>query len=420
MINSNNFLERRYCMVKKFVSSSSLSKEEIKSVLLRKINEESSKIADLKENSKVKKDVKPVANKINIVSLFSGAGGLDLGTELSGIDVIMGNNYTNKILRDKKDYEKNRNKGLFNFIYSNDIFPEANKTYANNFAKSVVQDDRDIREILKFPKCQLIIGGFPCPGFSSAGPRLIDDPRNFLYIHFIRALIQNQPEFFIAENVKGMTTLANGEVFKQVVEDFSSAGYDVQAHLVNSKDYGVAQSRERIILIGTNVKKIKERYDWEYELPKPTNGKEVPYLTLKDVIGDLPSEPDDVFEGDFSSMYMSRNRKKKWDDQSFTIQASGRQAPLWPGGDPMKKIGKDRWEFNGKQNRRLSVKEVARIQGFPDWFQFNDGDNKAVKKNNRLNKQYKQIGNAVPVMLARNIMKPLAEFLNSHPELQQK
>src|SRR5699024_10070886 len=113
---------------------------------------------------------------------------------------------------------------------------------------------------------------------------------------------------------------------------------------------------------------------------------------------------------------MSRNRKKRWDVQSFTIQASGRQAPIHPGGLPMKKVDKNKWIFTDgeENNRRLSVKEIARIQTFPDWFEFNDGDNKKISKNGRLNKIYTQIGNAVPVELARAIAYPIAKWFKEN------
>ena len=259
-----------------------------------------------------------------------------------------------------------------------------------------------------------MLGGFPCPGFSLAGPRLLDDPRNFLYIHYIRALMQSQPEFFIAENVKGLMSLGNGQVLKQITEDFSASGYEVSAHLVNARDYGVPQSRERVFIIGVR-KDIAEKYNFTYRLPEPTHGNtKTPFVTLRDAISDLPMEPDDVFDGTYSSIYMSRNRKKGWDDQSFTIQASGRQAPQHPGGKPMIKIDKDKWKFDGEFNRRLSVRECARIQTFPDWFIFSDGNKKNVQRNHKLNEQYKQIGNAVPVLLAEKISRPIIEFLQEY------
>lgn len=409
-------------MKKEFISASKLSPREVQQILMEKIEEERSKILDKKEDEAILDKISLVPGKFNVVSLFSGAGGLDLGLEMSGIDAVYGRDFTDKISQKKQTYNENREKSIFNFVYSNDIFVEANETYLDNFPATVVKQNKDIRQVASFPNCQIMLGGFPCPGFSAAGPRLIDDPRNFLYIHYIRALLEAQPEFFVAENVKGIMTLANGEVFKQVVEDFASAGYDIQAYLVNARDYGVPQLRERVIIVGTHIEKVQKKYDWTYKLPDSSHGEgenKKSFVTLRDAIGDLPEDPDDVFVSDFSSMYMSRNRKKNWNDQSFTIQASGRQAPIWPGGEPMKKIGKDEWEFSGDVNRRVSVREAARIQTFPDWFEFSSGQNFSTQKNNRLNKQYQQIGNAVPVELARSVLAPIAEFLNNHPELAE-
>lgn len=408
---------------KHFISSLSYSQEEVQKILFEKIQEENEFLRknitslDQDEEKKMLKSLDYKVGKINIVSLFSGAGGLDLGVELSGMVVSNNEDYAYNILKNKDEYLTNRKKSITNFIYSNDLFESANLTYIDNFSKSVTKISKDIRKIYKFPTCDLMLGGFPCPGFSAAGPRLLDDPRNFLYIHYIRALMQSKPKFFIAENVKGLMTMGNGQVLSQMIEDFKAANYDVSAHLVNARDYGVAQNRERVFIIGVR-KDIEDKYDFKYQLPKKTHGTlEVPYLTLRDVIGDLPKEAEDVYDATYSSMYMSRNRKKNWNDQSFTIQASGRQAPQHPGGEPMEHIGKDLWTFRGDFNRRLSVKECARIQSFPDWFEFSDGNKITASNNHRLNEKYKQIGNAVPVILAEKMSRPIIEFLNKHSEL---
>ena len=147
------------------------------------------------------------------------------------------------------------------------------------------------------------------------------------------------------------------------------------------------------------------------------NGKK-PILTLKDTIWDLRDNPGEYFQGDYSSIFMSRNRKKSWDEPSFTIQASGRQAPIHPDGAPMIHVGKDKYEFSdGKENnRRLSVKEIARIQTFPDWFYFSKGSSN--KNNNaKLDLIYKQIGNAVPVMLGYNVGKAV---INAYLKAENK
>lgn len=360
-------------------------------------------------------------NKFNVVSLFSGAGGLDLGLELAGLSSVIGDKKALEYFNSGKEtFNKYRSESIFHTIYTNDMFKEANMTYKLNFPKHVTQHEKDIRKVSHFPECQIMIGGFPCPGFSEAGPRLIDDPRNFLYIHFIRALIQTQPEFFVAENVKGMMTLGRGEVLNQIVADFAAAGYTVTPHLVNARDYGVPQLRERVFLIGVHKEKIEQKYGFHYQLPEATHSnpneidlleEKLPFVTLEQAIGDLKNNPGPYFLGEYSTIYMSRNRKKSWSEQSFTIQASGRQAPQHPDGEPMTKIEKNKWIFNGDINRRLSIKEIARIQTFPDWFEFSDGGNVKLKENGRIDKIYKQIGNAVPVLLAKAITQPISDFI---------
>ncbi|WP_428910789.1 DNA cytosine methyltransferase [Niallia sp. Krafla_26] len=386
--------------------------EEVKQLLLEKIAEEEELIRELGSDEEIP-ELDYREDKINVISLFSGCGGLDLGVELAGLSAMIGEEKALEVFKDRDLFNDYREKSIFHTVYANDLFKEANESYRLNFPR-VFQQELDIRKVKSFPKADLVLGGFPCPGFSEAGPRLIDDERNFLYIHFIRCLMQAKPFAFVAENVKGMLTLGKGEVINQIVQDFTSAGYHVKFKLVNSRDYGVPQLRERVFIIG-----IRDDLNFDYEFPEPTHGEDqdqYPYVTLKEAIGDLESNPGDWFEGGFSPIYLSRNRKKDWNDQSFTIQASGRQAPLHPSGPPMVKLEKDKWELpdDPSLHRRLSVKEIARIQTFPDWFQFSDGGNMSVQKNNRLNKVYKQIGNAVPVLLAKAMAMPLAEWAKNH------
>ena len=399
---------------KQFVSSLSMSEDEVSSILDKKIFEEKEKakknqtVESQKFEQKLFANTKYDPNKINILSLFSGTGGLDLGTELSAINNFFGKREFEESYRNKDIFHKYANE-IINVVYSNDNFRAANLSYKNNLIANGVQDTRDVRKVTHFPKSDLMLGGFPCPGFSAAGPRLLDDPRNFLYIHYIRALMDSEPLVFIAENVKGLMTMAHGQVLKQIKEDFAAAGYFVTAQLLNAKNYSVPQSRERVFIIGVRNDLHKE---YQYEYPLPITGTlQAPLVTLKEAIGDLPKNPKDVFDSDYSSIYMSRNRKKSWNDVSFTIQASGRQAPQYPGGEPMKKVSKDKWVFQGNLNRRLSVRECARIQTFPDWFVFSDGNKGNVKENNKLNEQYKQIGNAVPVLLAKSVTSPVLKYL---------
>lgn len=392
----------------KFRPLKEYDEDQVKHLLLDKIQQEQQTVQQLSEDySEV---FNRITNKLNLVSLFSGCGGLDLGFELAGMDATLGKQKTNEILESRDHFFENRHTSIFHTIYSIDMFKEANQSYRLNFPETVVQHEKDIRKIKDFPNCDIVLGGFPCPGFSEAGPRLIDDERNFLYIHFIRALIKTKPSFFIAENVKGMLTLGKGEVIKQIIQDFESAGYRVKYQLVNARDYGVPQIRERVFIVG-----VRDDIEFDYTFPEPTHGDGKimhPFVTLHDAIRDLETDPGECYEGSFSPIYLSRNRKKTWEEQSFTIQASGRQAPLHPSGQAMEKAGVDKWILPGGEHmhRRLSVKEIARIQTFPDWFEFSDGNTPDISRNGRINKIYKQIGNAVPVELARAIAAPIAEW----------
>lgn len=399
---------------KRFISTLSMSQEEVTAILDKKIAEEKVKVKNnqtidsKKFEQKLFKNAKYDPKKINVLSLFSGAGGLDLGTELSVINQYFGNRIFEKSYTNKKVFHKYASK-IINVVYSNDNYKAANLSYKNNLLVDGIQDTRDVRKVTHFPKSDLMLGGFPCPGFSAAGPRLLDDPRNFLYIHYIRALMDSKPLIFIAENVKGLISMAHGQVLEQIREDFAAAGYFVTAQLLNAKNYNVPQSRERVFIIGVR-NDLHEEYKYEYPLPV-TGTLQAPLVTLNEAIGDLPENPKDVFNSNYSSIYMSRNRKKNWNDISFTIQASGRQAPQYPGGKPMKKISKEKWIFQGKLNRRLSVRECARIQTFPDWFDFSDGEKVNANKNNRLNEKYKQIGNAVPILLAKAVTDNISSYL---------
>lgn len=393
----------------KFKPSPNYEVGEVKKLLDSKIEEERQAFANCSQKIDFDK-LNYDSSKWNLLSLFSGCGGLDLGFELAGLKAVMGEPVMEAAFNDKKVFDDNKKNNVFNTIYVNDIFDEARETYIQNAGRYIYMDKSDIRKIKDFPRADIVLGGFPCPGFSEAGPRLVDDKRNFLYLHFIRCLMQSKPKIFVAENVKGMMTLGKGEVFKQIVQDFAAAGYKIYYKLLNSVEYGVPQIRKRVILVG-----VRNDIDFEYIYPEPTHGygikglKEV--VTLRDAIGDLEDNPGDYFIGSYSTIFMSRNRKKLWSQPSFTIQASGRQAPIHPAGKPMIHVGKDRYIFSDgeENNRRLSVKEIARIQTFPDWYEFSRGTSKK-NDNAKLDLVYKQIGNAVPVRLALSVADPIAEF----------
>lgn len=322
-----------------------------------------------------------------VASLFAGAGGLDLGFQKSGFKIP----YANE--KDKNVWE----------------------TYELNHPNCHL-DKRSITEVKsnEIPEVDGIIGGPPCQSWSAGGSkRGVEDPRGQLFFDFIRILEEKKPKFFLAENVSGMLAKRHEEALNNIIAMFEDAGYDIFFKLLNASDYGIAQDRKRVIFIGFR-KDLKARY--EFPTPLPIENRK----TLKDIIYDLSdsakpainkSKPRNDLEianheymtGGFSSIYMSRNRVRSWNEPSFTIQASGRQAPIHPSAPKMVKAGVDRFEFvPDAPYRRLSVRESARIQGFPDDFIF---------KYENVNNGYKMIGNAVNVefaeILADSIQKTL-------------
>lgn len=263
-----------------------------------------------------------------------------------------------------------------------------------------------------FPECDGIIGGPPCQSWSEAGSlKGIEDPRGQLFYQYIRILKDKKPKFFLAENVKGMMAKRHNSAVESIVSEFEEAGYDVFIHLLNASDYGVPQDRKRVFYIG-----FRKDLGVNYEPPKPYKNK----LTFEDAIFDLKDtaiaaleknktngdkckvQNHEYFIGAYSPIFMSRNRVRQWHEQAFTVQASGRQCQLHPQAPVMPKIDKNKNIFApGKEElyRRLTVRECARIQGFPDEFKF---------YYTNLNDAYKMIGNAVPVNLAYEMAKSIS------------
>lgn len=316
---------------------------------------------------------------MDVVSFFAGAGGLDLGFEMAGFNIPWACEY------DKNIWETYR----------------TNHPNTHLDTRSIV----DVRVDDLPDRVDGIIGGPPCQSWSLAGAMNgIEDPRGQLFYNYIELIRLKQPAFFVAENVPGMISSRHREEFDKIINKFSECGYRVSYKLLNAWDYGAAQDRKRVIIVGYR-NDLNIEFDFNNLVPVE------PRLVLRDVIGDLP-EPlpalernytngetenipnNEYFVGSFSSIFMSRNRRRDWNQASFTIQASGRQAPIHPASDPMRRIGRDEWEFTGDNYRRLSVRECARIQGFPDDFRF---------VYDRLDMGYKMIGNAVPVTLANTI-----------------
>lgn len=330
---------------------------------------------------------------MKLISLFSGCGGLDLGFERAGFDVVVANEYD----------------------------PTIWETFKTNHphTKLIEGDIRKIKDS-DFPdNIDGIIGGPPCQSWSEAGAqRGIDDLRGQLFFEYIRILKSKCPKFFLAENVSGMLMERHSQAVNNIISLFKDCGYNVSVTLVNAKDYGVPQERKRVFFIGFR-NDLKIYFKFPQGSTKDNNKK----ITLRDTIWDLQFSAvpagksnyhnpaainnNEYFTGAFSPIFMSRNRVKSWDEQAFTVQASGRQCQIHPQAPKMKFIEQNKREFvKGKEHlyRRMTIREIARIQGFPDSFQFiyDYTDN-----------AYKMIGNAVPVNLAYEIAEAIKAALEA-------
>ncbi len=320
---------------------------------------------------------------MNIISLFSGCGGLDLGFEKAGFNVVVANEFDKNIWKTFKVNHPN--------------------------TKLIEGDIRNIKEEDLPDNVDGIIGGPPCQSWSEAGSlKGIDDDRGKLFYEYIRILKNKQPKFFLAENVSGMLADRHSEAVNNILQMFKECGYNVSLTLVNAKNYGVAQERKRVFYIG-----FRSDLNIDFVFPKGSTEDDNKKITLRDIIWDLKDSavpaleknqhnPDAInnneyFTGSYSPIFMSRNRVKNWDEQAFTVQASGRQCQLHPQAPKMVKVDKNDCRFvKGKEHlyRRMTIREIARIQGFPDSFKF-------IYQNT--NDAYKMIGNAVPVNLAYEV-----------------
>ena len=303
------------------------------------------------------------------ISLFAGAGGLDMGFDRSG----------------------------FKTIWANDFNADACKTHEKWSNAKVVCSDIAKVDASAIPDADIMLGGFPCQGFSLSGPRKIDDSRNVLYKHYVRIIKEKKPYMFVGENVKGLLTMGNGSIIEAIISDFSDCGYNVFCKLLNAKHYGVPEDRERVIIVGFR----KDLGIMHFDYPAPRNY----IVTMREALKNVPSpKPDEICNAPYSSRYMSRNRKRGWDDVSYTIPAMAKQVTLWPGSPDMIKEDKDLWHFGADgETRRFSWREAAAIQTFPADLEF-CGD---------LTSKYKQIGNAVPVKLAEIIATHLYALLSN-------
>jgi DNA (cytosine-5)-methyltransferase 1 len=330
-------------------------------------------------------------SKLNVVSLFTGAGGMDIGFKEAG----------------------------FNCIFASDIMPQAETTFNFNFPKTpfIKKDVRlfsneEIEKLIRKNKIDVIIGGPPCQGFSNMGNKNSSDPRNYLFENYVRIVETIQPKCFLFENVKGLFTMFEGRFFDKVVNAFLEIDYNISYSLIDSSKYGVPQKRERIIIFGTKINR-------PFKFPKPNNkdfGRIKAYKNVGDAINDLiklenrypnhvplnhneivirryelipeggklpkPEDlPIEIRRKNFGNTYTRLHRN----EVSSTIVPGNNALPVHP-----------------ILNRSLTAREAARIQSFPDYFIFR-GDRRS---------QCILVGNAVPPLLAAKLAESVSNFIN--------
>lgn len=399
-------------------------------------------------------------NKYRVISLFSGAGGMDMGFIKAGFEIV----------------------------YANDFFKEAVESYKNNIGNHVVYGDITKIQSKEMPDdIDLVIGGFPCQGFSVANTRRsMKDERNFLYKEMLRVIKDKNPKFFVAENVKGILSMEKGKVIEMIKKDFESLGYKVDARLLNAAEYGVPQARERVVIIGNRLGidnpyptpthwVDSKKYESKKGLKKPLTVKETigflsdirlsekpitledgtiiynhmaatnvydkfwgrkykvdqheicDYLKLwRDKSGYTTKKVDDHFGYKYTAGHWFRkdnnsgsipNPSDWWElkkilgfDNKFDKQVTtmiekeikfeqSLRITNWD--RPSDTITATSPEIHVNKERRLSARECAMLQTFPMDYQFVGS----------LNVVYRQIGNAVPVRLAEQIAKGIIEAI---------
>lgn len=327
------------------------------------------------------------------VSLFSGCGGSDAGIISAGFDVVM----------------------------ANDIIGYARDAYLANLpATDYVLGD--VAQVQTFPAAELLVGCYPCQGFSQGGAREVDRRVNRLYLEFARALGQIAPKAFIAENVSGLRSATFEHILRDQIEKFSAAGpygYDVVWKELKAHEYGVPQERKRLVMVG-----LRRDLGVSYTFPEPTHGPKAdqPHISIHQALDGLPDWPTGEFcEDEFHWYYLSRNRRRDWGEVSKTIVAHMRHMPLHPVSPALTRIHTDKWEFSEERPaRRFSYREAARLQGFTSDYLVHGHDfifpeecvHSSGQEGNVMRYRYKVIGNAVPPPLFKAVALALPNVWN--------
>ena len=316
-------------------------------------------LTDLPSETKI-----PTDPHFSVVSLFAGCGGMDLG--FRGNFNFLGNNYA---------------RHNFNIIWANEINSDACETYRNNLGDHIIEGD--IKNVApSMPAyADVIIGGFPCQDISINGKMLgIHGKRSSLYTAIVDAVARLNPKVFVAENVGSLLMKQNEYSLKKILADFNGLGYNISHQLYLAADYGVPQTRARVFIVGT-------RKDMPQFLPP--KAVSLRHITAKEAIGDLePMETDKNFAHIWSLANASGeqgNRRLVSDRPGYTIRAECH----------------GNIQFHYSLPRRISMREAARIQSFPDSFIFAP----------KLRATERQIGNAVPPVLAWHVAKAVEAIL---------
>ncbi len=345
-------------------------------------------------------------NKLKVLDLFSGCGGLSFGFIRAGFDVVAGvDNWKDSLVT----FEKNHpgSKGILMDL--------------GNF------EPKELEKMIG--KVDVVVGGPPCQGFSISGKRNPNDPRNELYAGFVKTVKQLRPKAFVLENVPNLVAMDGGKIKEKILKDFTSLGYEVKYKVMLASDYGVPQNRRRVVFVGTLGHN-------GFIFPEPIFSDSESKVTTRQALSDLPEgSANDGIENKKkpASDYQSKMRKKT--DKIFNHEITNHDKKtieiiaLVPDGGNYKNLPPHlqntrnvhiawtrysssrpsltidtghRHHFHYKYNRIPTVRESARLQSFPDDFVFMGSKTS----------QYKQVGNAVPPLMAEQIAKALAKVLN--------
>lgn len=309
---------------------------------------------------------------MRVVSLFSGAGGFDLGARLAGHQVV----------------------------WANDVLKDAVATYRRNLGEHIVEGDITQIPSSEIPRANLVIGGFPCQGFSIANwNRSAADPRNRLYRAFVRVVTDLQPEYFVAENVRGILSLERGAVFERILRDFRTAGFRVRYALLNAANFGVPQNRYRVFILGV-------REDVPCDPPFPPSASHgssrglLKPVSIGEALRGLPAPSE---SGRLANHVCSQFKLKHNGYINHRPVDPSKPAPTVTARGDTRGGAMINYHPNGE--RRLTVRETAIIQGFPNDFVFEGSMTSA----------YLQVGNAVPPPLARVVLSCLPRSATTPP-----